>query len=589
MIIAGLWASLSTSVVSLSYYLPASLGYLIFSLGALGLCGIVASKGGSMAPKILVVFIVLELTAYIPRSLAPEYEAGRIAVLSVAGLITTAIAVWPRENSERIGWPFSFRFPNRKHMLAMLIIAAMILQFAIASASPVGIPKRYDAFTAAPYVRFLQANTGFQRVFSTDGLFLAPVAGIFSVQDLGEFSSFMPSSFEAFTIMNLDPGLVSTVFLGNGFYRHGDVDIGNEIHNNLAFYSLLGVKYFVTSGTDPGLVYEILLQPETEGNFRWIPIGNNSISTEFLTDRSFDGLVLRVGTYGRINQGDLLLTLDSISTNVTVHRVARLPAESISNDGWRNEFTFPNVEVASPTEFRVNVTQSDTELGNALAVMWYPQAKQDPDLSIENRSLNLAMGLIQRDETLPIVYRDQNATIYQNLRMFPRTFLVNRIITANSPEDALNKTREIGWETRDSLVIEGAPEELGLLKTAPNASGGAEIELYSPEEVDLRVTTANPSFLVLTDTFYPGWNAYVDDKPVNTYRAYGLVRAVFVNAGSHQVSFKYESDSFKIGVYISIISAATLVILLLPCVQLPRKLIRSSNPRNRFARMKSPA
>jgi hypothetical protein len=572
----------------LSYYLPASLGYLIFSLGALALAGFVASKGGNKAPKILTIFILLELTAYIPRSLAAEYEAGRIAILSVAGLITTAIALWPIENLGRIGWHFSFRFPQRKHMLAILILTAMILQFAIASASPVGIPRRYDAFTAAPYVRFLQLNTGFQRVFSTDGLFLAPVAGIFSVQDLGEFSAFMPSSFEAFAVMNLDPGIVSTVFLGNGFYRHGNVGIGTEIHNNLAFYSLLGVKYFVTTNTDPGMVYEILLQPEIEGNFRWLPIGNNSISTDFVTDKSFDGLALRFGTYGRTNQGDVLLTLDSISTNLTVHRVSRLPAESILNGAWGNEFTFPNVEVTSPTEFRVNLSQSDTEPGNELAIMSYPQAKQDPDLSIENRSLNLALGLIQRDETLPVAYRDQNATIYQNLRAFPRTFLVNQIIAANSLEEALNKTRELGWETRHSLVIEGTPPELSLLKTVSNASGGAEIELYSPEEVDLRVTTSNPSFLVLTDTFYPGWNAYVDDKPTNTYRAYGLVRAVFVSAGSHQISFKYEPDSFKIGTYISILSVATLVILLLPSVHLPRQLTRSSNPRYRLTHMKKP-
>jgi hypothetical protein len=381
----------------------------------------------------------------------------------------------------------------------------------------------------------------------------------------------MPSSFYAFATMNLDPGIVSTVFVGNGFYRQGNVDIGNEIHNNLAFYSLLGVKYFVTSNTDPGLVYEIFLQPETEGNFGWIPIGNNSISADFVTDKSFDGLALRIGTYGQINQGDILLTLDSISTNVTVHRVARLPAESIMDGAWGNEFTFPNVEVAGATEFRVNLSQSNTQPGNELAVMSYPRAKQNPDLSIENRSLNLALGLIQRDETLPVAYRDQNAIIYQNLRVFPRTFLVDRIITANSLEEALNQTMDLGWETRDSLVIEGAPPELSPLKTVSNASGDAVVELYSPEEVDLRVTTSNPSFLVLTDTFYPGWNAYVDGKPTNTYRAYGLVRAVFLTAGSHQVSFKYEPDSFKIGSYISILSAATLVILLLPRVQPLRK------------------
>lgn len=579
-IITAIWMS-NIPAVSPSNYLSASLGYLTFSLGALVLSGFVASKGGDKAARILAIFLVLELTAYVPRSLPTEYEAARVTVLSVAGLTITAIGLWPRDNSGHTSSFLSLRLPHSKHLLTLIFIVAMVSQFAIASASPIGIASRYDAFTAAPYVKFLQTNTGDQRVFSPDGVFFAPISGIFSVQNLGEFVAFMPSSFEAFTRMNLDPGIVSTTFVGNGYYRYSDVgSVGSEIHNNLAFYSLLGVKYFITTSTDPGIVNETLLQPETEGTFGWTPIGNNSISTDFMTDKSFDGLVVRIGTYGRINQGDILLALDSISTNLTIHRDARLPAESILNDVWGNEFTFPKVELTSATEFRVTLSQSDTKPGNELAVMWYSQAKQDSDLSIVNRSLNLALGLIQRDETLPVVYRDQNATIYQNLRVFQRAFLVDRAITANSLDEALKRTRELGWETRDSLVIEGAPPELSALTSASNDSGSAWIERYTPEEVTLRVTASNPSFLVLTDTFYPGWNAYVDGKTVITYRAYGLVRAVFVTSGTHEVSFKYEPDSFRIGGYISVLSAVTVVTMLLPNVQFLRKArFQRSGPR----------
>ena len=571
-IIPALWMSNPTLLLPSSNYFPVSLGYLIFSLGALTLSGCVAAKGGDKAPKILAIFIVLELTAYIPRSLSAEYDAGRVAILSVAGLIIAAIGLWPGVNTARMVSFWSLRFPRRKQLFAAVFIAAMIFQFIIASASPLGLPNRYDAFTAAPYVTFLQANTGLQRVFSVDGVFFPPVAGIFSLQNLGEFSAFMPSSFEAFVRMNLDPGIVSTTFVGNGYYRNSDVgDLGSVIHSNLAFYSLLGVKYFVTTTTDPGIVYETVVQAESEANSMWIPIGNNSVSTEFVTDKSFDGIAVLIGTYGRINQGDILLALDSVSSNVTIHRVARLRAQSLLNDAWGNEFTFLRVELANKTEFRVSISQSDTAPGNELAVMSYTQAEPERDLSIENGSPNLALGLIQRDETLPVAYQDQNATIYHNLRVFPRAFLVDRVTSASSLQEALIETRRLGWDTRDSLVLEGTPPELSLLKSASNASGDAEIEQYTPEEVTVQVRASNPSFLVLTDTFYPGWNAYVDGELVTTYRAYGLVRAVFVSAGDHRVSFKYEPYSFKIGVYISILSAATVLLLLVPGAWLPRK------------------
>jgi uncharacterized membrane protein YfhO len=109
------------------------------------------------------------------------------------------------------------------------------------------------------------------------------------------------------------------------------------------------------------------------------------------------------------------------------------------------------------------------------------------------------------------------------------------------------------------LVIEEEPsaEELALIHAASvnGALGTVRIERYSAEEVEIS-TENSPSFLVMTDIYNPGWRCYVDGNPVEIRRAYGVVRAVYLERGSHKVVFRYEPDSFRIGIFASLVSAA---------------------------------
>jgi uncharacterized membrane protein YfhO len=66
--------------------------------------------------------------------------------------------------------------------------------------------------------------------------------------------------------------------------------------------------------------------------------------------------------------------------------------------------------------------------------------------------------------------------------------------------------------------------------------------------------SADGGWLVLADTWYPGWQAAVDGERVPLYRADYLFRAVEVPPGEHQVSFTYRPLSVRLGVLISILA-----------------------------------
>jgi len=550
-----------------------SMAYLMLSMLFLFLSYIVASTGGTDAAKTLVVLIILELVCYIPMSLPVAYEAGRVAVC--LGAAITVVLYSRRFRLPVVSMMARRILPLEKlsieHVCALMLVTALILQSGVAAISPAGLPNRYDAFTEAPYLTFLKQNIGDQRVYSLDGVLFPPVAGVFSIQHLGEFTAFMPHSFRTFSQTNLDRGAVFSTLVGNAWARIETISPSTEIRDNLEFYSLLGVKYFVTKYTDLCIAHEIVLQPEIEGTHSWAPLGNNSVSTQFVTDKPFDGITMRIGTYDRVNIGEVALVLDSVPHNATFHRESRINAESVAN-GAPNMFTFAEIRVTDKTEFRITLSQSDTRPGNEVAVMWWPQVKQNPHLVISGGFLNVALGIVLHDQFLPVVYHDQNVTIYQNLRAFPRAFLVNHVVViAENGEEAVLKTRDLGWSTRSTLVVEGTSSAQVVqinASTAKSTVDSVEIERYSPSEVAIRVEASGPSFLVLTDIFYPGWGVYVDGKPMIIYRAYGVVRAVFVEAGHHDVLFVYEPNSFRLGSVVTIMSALIIASLIVKRVSL---------------------
>jgi hypothetical protein len=69
--------------------------------------------------------------------------------------------------------------------------------------------------------------------------------------------------------------------------------------------------------------------------------------------------------------------------------------------------------------------------------------------------------------------------------------------------------------------------------------GDAAVERYTPEQVIVRVNTAQPATLVLGDADYPGWTATVNGEPVPVGVYAGFFRAVDVPAGESEIVFSY--------------------------------------------------
>jgi hypothetical protein len=152
--------------------------------------------------------------------------------------------------------------------------------------------------------------------------------------------------------------------------------------------------------------------------------------------------------------------------------------------------------------------------------------------------------------------------VLENVNAQPRAFLVHQVTQVADMQHAVDAMRQPSFDTRLSAVVEGAPPV--AIAPAPAESPGADkVEFVSnaDERVEMRVTAASPALLVLTDTYYPGWQATVDGTEQHIYPADVAFRAIAVDAGEHTVQFEYRPVSFVLGV-----AAALLGLLLLAAV-----------------------
>ena len=137
----------------------------------------------------------------------------------------------------------------------------------------------------------------------------------------------------------------------------------------------------------------------------------------------------------------------------------------------------------------------------------------------------------------------------------PRAFLVGN--SAQVPEaDQLDIYYHARFDPLQQVLLTETVE----MKKVEHFSGQIEKIEYSPNRVSIKTRQNGEGFLVLLDTYFPGWKVEVDEKPEHIYRANYFYRGVKLAPGNHSIKFSYEPVGLTTG---AAISGVTLVLLLL--------------------------
>jgi hypothetical protein len=202
-----------------------------------------------------------------------------------------------------------------------------------------------------------------------------------------------------------------------------------------------------------------------------------------------------------------------------------------------------------------------------ISITGYPDAVDDlhlRGLSLVDDRDGAFQSLIVSSQGRYRLVHSGDVKIYENLDVLPRAFLVGQATWADDDGAALEimKAKDFSPALEVVLMGSGAPQSSDVVAASP---GQVTINSYRPERVDLTVTAEREGWLVLSDAYYPGWQADIDGQSVPIVRADLLFRAVPLQPGSHHVVFSFRPVSVRIGL---LISGTWLVLCLLTAVVL---------------------
>ena len=164
--------------------------------------------------------------------------------------------------------------------------------------------------------------------------------------------------------------------------------------------------------------------------------------------------------------------------------------------------------------------------------------------------------------------------LWQNAAAAPFAYLAGRAVTAPDEPAARAWLAATTWprvQAREAVLetpaegFDPRPQQTDQQAAGSEQPAGSLIQNpkskiqnlgYVPGAIDLQVTAAAPAWLIVNESWAPGWRAAVDGQPVALWRANYLVQSVGVPAGTHIVTLRYDPGSVRWGLVISLTATA---------------------------------
>lgn len=150
--------------------------------------------------------------------------------------------------------------------------------------------------------------------------------------------------------------------------------------------------------------------------------------------------------------------------------------------------------------------------------------------------------------------------VFINTNVLPRAFMVRKIKVLNNIDELAKELHASNFTPSRVLLLEDNPkDQIEIEHGEPDDK--IEITRYSLNKIEITADIKTSGYLVLTDTYLPGWHAYVNGNRREILRAYGYFRAIALDKGFNKIIFTYFPPMLKFGIILSLITLLTLAIL----------------------------
>jgi len=220
-----------------------------------------------------------------------------------------------------------------------------------------------------------------------------------------------------------------------------------------------------------------------------------------------------------------------------VHRVEAVTGFHDNELKWYNAFTGRD---------RRNMFQASMlDLMNVKYLLW------DPRETAFQRYVDQMKGFGRFQEVLDT----GRVKVFKNAAALPRAWIASQYEVADSAA-TFERLADPSFDYRNVILLDTDPGV--TLSESPQPAGRVEQIAYKGNRIEVQVSMDSPGFLVLSDNYFPYWQAHVDGAEKKILRADYTLRAVYLEPGSRTVLFTYASPPFRLGVWISGLSALLL-------------------------------
>lgn len=191
--------------------------------------------------------------------------------------------------------------------------------------------------------------------------------------------------------------------------------------------------------------------------------------------------------------------------------------------------------------------------------------------SYTNRLLDVANGkylvLLEDDDTDPVyeelavtrdlekVFEDKSVNVFLKRQALPRAFFVSQWEFLEE-DKILERLMDKDFPINERIIVE---DNIAGFDQTIDGKGDVKYLYYGSQKNELEVDTSAAGFLFVSDMWYPGWKVLVNGEEKDILRANYAFRAVPLEEGKHKVEFIYDPKSFRIGKWLSLLSATSLV------------------------------
>jgi hypothetical protein len=136
----------------------------------------------------------------------------------------------------------------------------------------------------------------------------------------------------------------------------------------------------------------------------------------------------------------------------------------------------------------------------------------------------------------------------------PRTFIVPNARFLAEDDQILGALAT--FDPRSEVIIYGQGTNVKGRATL-SAESVSSLIGYTSDRVKILTRSQQDGYLVMSDTYYPGWTAQIDGTKTEVMRANFNFRAIYLPKGEHTVEFRYVPRFLLVGALISLATLLT--------------------------------